>query len=48
MADMQRVLSVVGDTFGMPLPQGIRMTEFIIDNGIKNVLELGFAHGVKW
>jgi len=31
----------------MTLQQGIRITDFIKKNGIRNILELGFAHGVS-
>lgn len=38
---------IVGDIPHMTLAQGYRITEFIHKNHIRDVLELGFAHGVS-
>lgn len=45
--DLQAVKAVVGDTPHMHLAQAERLTDFIAEKGIREVLELGFAHGVS-
>ena len=41
------VKKIVGDLPHMTLEQGKRITEFIRQNEIRNILELGFCHGVS-
>lgn len=41
------IKQIVGDTPHMNLEQANKMTDFIEQNNIKNILELGFAHGVS-
>jgi predicted O-methyltransferase YrrM len=43
----QDVKKVVGDTPHMTLEQANVITEFIADNKLGNILELGFKHGVS-
>ncbi|MFA7570645.1 MAG: class I SAM-dependent methyltransferase [Sulfurimonadaceae bacterium] len=43
----EEVKKVVGDTPHMTIEQANEITKFIEDNNSKNILELGFAHGVS-
>ena len=45
--DIHDIKAVVRDTPYMTLEQAQRMTDFILTHGPKNILELGFAHGVS-
>lgn len=41
------IKQIVGNTPHMSLEQANKMTDFIEQNNIQNILELGFAHGVS-
>lgn len=41
------VKKIIGDAPYMTLEQGKRISDFIRQNGIRNILELGFCHGVS-
>lgn len=45
--NLEQVKRIVGDTPHMTFEQAVDMVSFIEDNNIKNILELGFAHGVS-
>jgi len=45
--DNVRVKELVGDTPLMSLYQANRLTAFMAEHAVQNVLELGFAHGVS-
>lgn len=45
--DNVRVKELVGDTSHMSLYQANRLTAFMAEHAVQNVLELGFAHGVS-
>jgi len=45
--DNVRVKELVGDTLHMSLYQANRLTAFMAEHAVQNVLELGFAHGVS-
>jgi predicted O-methyltransferase YrrM len=47
MAHIARTASLVGNTPHMTRTQAERMTEFIWENDISDILELGFRHGVS-
>jgi predicted O-methyltransferase YrrM len=47
MASTLDVAAMVGDTPHMTLAQGTRISDFIVENGIRDILELGFRHGVS-
>jgi predicted O-methyltransferase YrrM len=47
MTSATDVANVVGDTPHMTPAQGERISTFILENGIFDVLELGFRHGVS-
>jgi len=45
--DNVRVKELIGDTSHMSLYQANRLTAFMAEHAVQNVLELGFAHGVS-
>ena len=47
MLSTANVADIVGATPHMTLAQAERMSSFITDNGIADILELGFRHGVS-
>jgi predicted O-methyltransferase YrrM len=47
MVSIADIAGIVGDTPHMTPAQGERISSFILDNKIRNILELGFRHGVS-
>jgi predicted O-methyltransferase YrrM len=47
MDSIERVANIVGDTPHMTREQAKRISSFILDNHIHDILELGFRHGVS-
>lgn len=45
--DIDTVHAVVKGVQGMHLPQARAMTRLVIENGVRDILELGFSHGVS-
>jgi predicted O-methyltransferase YrrM len=47
MISVATVADIVGDTPHMNRAQAEQISSFILDNGVKDILELGFRHGVS-